>query len=187
MKIYQYESYEEYVKAQTDANKRKINKVWVQEDVLKLLKKYKKKANIILCHGTRNAAEQKILKDLYPDAKTILGTEISETANQFPDTIQHDFHNELPEYTGKCDIIYSNSFDHSFDPELCLRVWRDQLNARGKMFLEIMIGAENKSKLSDPLEIKEHELKSLAENLGMKFVGSELGIFGKSELLVFSK
>jgi len=187
MKIYEYESYEEYVKAQTEANIRKINVVWVKKEVLSLLRTFKKSPDVILCHGTRNAKEQKILKELYPNASDIMGTEISETANQFPMTTHHDFHEELPDYTGRCDIVYSNSFDHSYDPDKCLSTWVGQLNETGYLFLELMIGSENRSKASDPLEISKNEVIELAEKHGLKHLSTEMGRFGKSELLVFSR
>lgn len=186
MKVYEYSSYEEYVEAQTEANKRKITNVWVRENVLGILKMYYNKADVILCHGTRNAAEQKILSKFYPEAE-IMGTEISETAAQFPNTINHDFHEVLPEYVGKCDIVYSNSFDHSYDPDLCMQTWSGQVKEGGHLFLEIMIGYENRSKASDPLEISQEEVVSLAEKHGLEFVRKEMGRLGQSELLVFKK
>ena len=187
MKIYEYESYEEYVEAQTEANKRKIRNVWVRKDILKLLKLYKIKADVILCHGTRNAAEQKYLKEIYPNATEVVGTEISETASQFPFTIQHDFHEELPEFTGRCDIVYSNSFDHSYDPDKCLKTWSSQLNGSGYLFLELMIGYENRSKSSDPLSITRKETIDIASKHGLTFVQTEMGRPDQSELVVFRK
>ena len=187
MKIYNYESYEEYVEEQTKANKKKIRNVWVRKNVLEALRIYKRNAETILCPGTRNAAEHKLLNKLYPDAKTIMGTEISETATQFPQTINHDFHKELPEFTGKCDIVYSNSFDHSYDPELCMSTWAAQVAKEGYLFLELMIGYENRSKASDPLEITRQEVISIAEKCDLSFVATEIGRLGQSELLVFQK
>ena len=186
MKIYNYESYDEYVEEQTKANKKKITNVWVRENVLSIIKMYYKTPDIILCHGTRNAAEQKIFKKFYPEAK-IMGTEISETASQFPNTINHDFHEELPQYVGKCDIVYSNSFDHSYDPEKCMKTWVGQVKEGGHLFLELMIGYENRSKASDPLEISRQEVINLAEKQGMKYLITETGRIGQSELLVFKK
>lgn len=186
MKIYDYSSYEEYVESQTEANKRKINNVWVRKETIDLLKVFKPKADVILCHGTRNAREQTYLTALYPEAK-ITGTEISETAKQFPMTVEHDFHEELPEFVGRCDIVYSNSFDHSYDPDKCMGTWVGQLNDDGYLFLEIMIGNENRSKASDPLEIERHEVVNLAAKYGMIHKSTEIARLGQSELLVFSR
>lgn len=186
MKIYEYESYDEYVDEQTKANKRKIRNVWVRKEVLASIKMYCKNPDVILCHGTRNAAEQKIFEKFYPDAE-IMGTEISETATQFANTINHDFHEELPQYLNKCDIVYSNSFDHSYDPEKCMKTWAGQVKEGGHLFLELMIGDENRSKASDPLEISKKEVISLAQKHGLRYVITERGRVSQSELLVFTK
>jgi hypothetical protein len=46
-----------------------------------------------------------------------MGTEISDTAGQFPYTIQWDFHKTKAEWIDATDFIYSNCFDHSYDPQ----------------------------------------------------------------------
>lgn len=166
MKIYEYKNYEDYVEAQTKANVEKIKNIWVKEATINQIFIYKPFAATILCHGTRNAAEQKYFKRLYPSAE-ILGTEISHTASNFEMTIQHDFHEVLESHVGKCDIVYSNSFDHSYDPEKSLKVWLDQLNETGSLFLELMTAPEdNKSKRSDPLQINKEEVVNLVRRLG---------------------
>lgn len=154
MKIYEYKNYDEYVNAQTEANIKKLNQVWVVENTIKKIKSVQPTASVILCHGTRNGAELKMFRSLYNAEVT--GTEISHTATRFKDTIQHDFHEELPSHTGKCDIIYSNSFDHSYDPEKCMQTWINQLNKNGLLFLELI--PPNKEKISDPLRITDNEL-----------------------------
>ncbi|MBK6621188.1 MAG: hypothetical protein IPG32_10020 [Saprospirales bacterium] len=47
----------------------------------------------------------------------VIGTEISDSASKFSHTIEWDFHEVKPEWIGRADFIYSNSFDHSYDPE----------------------------------------------------------------------
>ena len=167
MEIYKFKNYEDYKEAQIEANIRKINHVWVTEDTVEQIYKIKNSADTILCHGTRNAAEQKLFKKYFPDA-SIQGTEISHTASKFDMTIEHDFHEELPSHTGKCDIIYSNSFDHSYDPEKSLNTWINQLNDGGLLFLEIML--KYSCKRSDPLHIEPEELKKLAAKLNSQVI-----------------
>ena len=65
MKIWKYESYDDYVKAQTKANVKKIKKIWVQKSTIKQIYNRIPMAANILCHGTRNAAEQKYFSDMY--------------------------------------------------------------------------------------------------------------------------
>ncbi len=117
--------YQKYKKIQQEGNKSKLDLVWVKEENIRFICKYiKKNLNVIdfgICHGTRNGREQAFFKK-YLDCK-VIGTEISETADQFPDTIQWDFHEVKEEWLNATDFIYSNSLDHSYDPEKCLNNW----------------------------------------------------------------
>ena len=161
MKIYEYESYEDYVAAQTRANKIKLKWVYVKEGTIGKIAKDKGTAENILCHGTRNGTEQKYFKSHFPDAY-IIGSEISETATQFPMTIQHDFAMVREEWIGKFDIVYSNSFDHSIDPEKTIQVWKDQLSDNGKLYLEYS-EIESVCEPSDPLDATTKEIRDLIE------------------------
>lgn len=137
MKQYSYQSYDEYVHEQTEANKRKIHSHWVQQRVIKwIAARYP--ATSILCHGTRNATEQRWFQQYYPTA-TVLGTEISETATRFPMTVQWDFAHPRDEWIGQWDIVYSNAFDHSRDPLATLRTWIPQVRPGGRLFVEISV------------------------------------------------
>ena len=171
MKIYEYNSYDEYVSEQTRANKIKLKNVWVDKSTIRQIADRVKNPKSIICHGTRNAAEQRFLKAEYPDAE-IIGTEISETATQFEMTVQHDFHEQKEEWVGKFDILYSNSFDHAYDPWKCIRNWGDQLAPGGWMFLEIASDPDvNRSKSTDPLQIdSEQEVMDLLEHARVKYV-----------------
>jgi hypothetical protein len=185
MEIYKYKSYEEYVDAQTRANKRKIDHVWVREGVIKeILNNFSENPKNILCHGTRNAAEQKIFKENCNECD-VIGTEISETAKDFPMTAQWDFHEAKEEWIGKFDIIYSNSFDHSYDPNKSISTWRDQLSEKGTMYIE-WCPAENINICieSDPLKVNEKELKKIFTDNGLIIEGI-LGINGKCGSIIF--
>lgn len=171
MKIYKYESYEDYVAAQTEANVRKIKNVWVKESTISDISKNSPFASAIICHGTRNATEQKYFKKYFPNAE-IIGTEISYTAKDFPMTVQHDFHELLQEWNDHFDILYSNSFDHSYDPEKCLSTWKSQIHSNGRIYIEISFNNDiNRSKKSDPLEISESEFLELADSIGLNMIG----------------
>lgn len=169
MKIFNYKNYDDYVDAQTEANIRKLNTYWVNESTIKSIYERKPEASVILCHGTRNAKEQKHFKELYPDAN-ILGTEISKTASQFEMTIRHDFQEELVSHFKMCDIVYSNSFDHSINPEKTIRTWINQLNPTGMLFIEVALGIHNISKRSDPLSIEISEIEQIVEDNGFTII-----------------
>lgn len=167
MKIYQYNSYEDYVAAQVEANVKKIKNIWVERKTIEDIKTRQPVAHTILCHGTRNATEQKYFRKFYPNAE-IVGTEISHTARHFPMTVQWDFHNVNPKWINKFNIVYSNAIDHSYDPIKMLTTWRDQLKGCGRLYLEHGFSdQDNRSRPSDPLEIRGEEIEHLIETVGM--------------------
>lgn len=181
MKIHKYDDYDDYVDAQTEANVRKINLLWVNEKVIQQIQKLIPSANHILCHGTRNAAEQKFFKKYYPNAN-IIGTEISHTATQFTMTVQHDFHEIKEDWIGIFDIVYSNSFDHSYDPNKSLLCWKNQINKNGRLFIELI--ENEKSKRSDPLSLKMVEFEELCKNNSLEIIGKYKGSKFESTLIM---
>lgn len=187
MKIYQYKSYDEYVDAQVKANVQKIKNVWVSKRTIQTIAKLQPNANTILCHGTRNAAEQKYFQESYPSAE-IIGTEISHTADQFPMTVQWDFHNVKPEWVGKFDIVYSNAIDHSYDPTMLITTWRNQLSLNGTLYIEHGYNeVDNRSRASDPLEINDAEIKFLISSADMSLINvfETTGIKGRCPSRVY--
>ncbi|HSG28675.1 MAG TPA: hypothetical protein VLA34_09360, partial [Candidatus Krumholzibacterium sp.] len=58
------------------------------------------------------------------------------TATRFPHTIQWDFHEVKEEWIDALDFIYSNSFDHTYDPEKCLNAWMSCIRPGGVCMLE---------------------------------------------------
>lgn len=162
MKLWKYKDYDEYVKVQTEGNIIKLQNVWINESTIKAIYKLKPMTDNIICHGTRNGQEQKLFKKQFTKA-FVVGTEISHTATQFPNTIQHDFHEVKEDYINKFDIVYSNSFDHSYDPHKCLKTWIGQLKKDGLLCIDVAQGMENVMRELDPLEISNKELNELLE------------------------
>mgnify|MGYP006080144077 CR=1 FL=1 len=170
MKLFKYENYDHYLKAQTDANKRKLNNVWVDSKVINSIARLKGEAHTILCHGTRNGAEQKMFQKCYPNAE-VLGTEISDTAKSFPLTTQWDFTHSKGEWESYWDIVYSNAFDHSMSPEETLITWRNQLSVNGRLYIDYTYQAKHAlSHASDPLVVYKNEMVPLLEGLGLELV-----------------
>ncbi len=168
MKIYKYRDYDHYKESQERTNREKLTWVYASKKIIQEIAKDKKHADNILCHGTRNGTEQKYFQELFQDA-FVIGTEISSTAHMFPMTIQHDFTIEKEDWIGKFDIIYSNSFDHSIDPEKTIRVWANQLNKTGRLYLEYSekqsIGND-----ADPLDATAKEVEDLIKD-NLEIVG----------------
>ena len=130
--------YERYRQVQTAGNKEKLGQTWAVEENIAFLSDYLAKhlgkVEFGLCHGTRQGKEQAWFKKYLKC--DVLGTEISDTAGQFPDTIQWDFHEVKPEWLGAAGFVYSNSFDHSYDPEKCLQAWMSCVKPGGLCILE---------------------------------------------------
>jgi len=165
--------YEQYRKAQVRANKKKIEWQWTTDPAIKFLAK-----NIVrilgkspkhgLCHGTRRGLEQQSFAKHIPGCK-VLGTEISDTADQFPHTIQWDFHDVKPEWVGKFDFVYSNSWDHSYDPVKLFSAWMSELRPGGICLLEHTRSQWRVSE-SDPLGMTVKQLTMLLKNLGYNVI-----------------
>lgn len=136
--------YEHYRKIQEEGNIRKIESVWVREGNIEFLANYLKRnlgaMKLGICHGTRRGKEQEWFRKCL--GVEVIGTEISSTATTFPNTIQWDFHEVKPEWLNAVDFIYSNSFDHSFDPEKCLNAWMICIRPGGLCILEHTSGHE---------------------------------------------
>src|SRR5882672_5723027 len=117
--------YQRYRQVQIEGNRRKLDRVFVQQENIVFLAEYIRQRlgepKFGICHGTRRGLEQKWFRESL--RCEVIGTEISDTASEFPDTIQWDFHEVKPEWIDRTDFVYSNSLDHSYDPEKCLNAW----------------------------------------------------------------
>lgn len=130
--------YAGYKQAQIEGNIIKLDYVWARSENIAFLADYIRKVigqpTFGICHGTRRGKEQEWFRD-YLECE-VIGTEISETAEQFPHTICWDFHESRPEWVEAVDFIYSNSLDHSYDPEKCISVWINCLKKGGLCIIE---------------------------------------------------
>ena len=154
--------YEKYRAAQTAANRKKLDNVWVREENIEFLANYIKKTvgdpSFGICHGTRRGKEQEwFIKYLGCE---VIGTEISDTATDFPHTIQWDFHEVKPEWVDSTDFIYSNSLDHSYDPDKCLNAWMSCLSSKGVCIIEHSSGHERAHEV-DPFGAHISQMPSL--------------------------
>ena len=126
MRVWQYADYDEYKTVQVHNNRHKLDCVFVKKETIEFVATgLKEKLGTVrsgLCHGTRNGTEIQWFKEFLNNPQ-ILGTEISDTATQFPDTIEWDFHDVKKEWIGRYDFIYSNSLDHSYKPVECFANW----------------------------------------------------------------
>ena len=102
VKIHKYKDYNEYRETQIFYNKKKIDKVWADEITLEKISDFLKdriKTSIIkgICHGSRNGFEQNFFNEK-KDGFEVIGTDISDTAKDYKNSVIHDFHNEKKEW-----------------------------------------------------------------------------------------
>ena len=140
VKIHKYKDYNEYRETQIFYNKQKIDKVWADEITLEKISDFLKdkiKTSVIkgICHGSRNGFEQNFFNEK-KDGFEVIGTDISDTAKDYKNSIVHDFHNEKKEWINNFDFVYSNSLDQSFDPKKALEVWLNQIKEKGFIIIE---------------------------------------------------
>ena len=140
VKIHKYKDYNEYKETQIYYNKKKIDKVWADEKTLEKISNFLKEnisSNLIkgICHGSRNGFEQNFFNEK-KDGFEVIGTDISETAKDYKNSIVHDFHDEKKEWLENFDFVYSNSLDQSFDPQKALNTWLKQIKQGGYVIIE---------------------------------------------------
>jgi hypothetical protein len=133
MKYIKSDSYNEYKDLQISTNKRKLDKVWITNNEIHSIVNYIHDNNISvidgICHGARNGYEVNMFRELLKC--NIIGTDISDTAVNFPYMIQWDMHDRNEEWINKFDFIYSNSIDHAYDFVKCLTAWMESLRSNG--------------------------------------------------------
>ncbi|MEL6551243.1 MAG: hypothetical protein AAFQ54_13455 [Pseudomonadota bacterium] len=142
--LHQYPDRETYRKVQIAGNKAKLRMQFVKESHIRTLSEYINEemgqTTFGICHGTRRGAEQAWFRQNLMGNPNIIGTEISDTADQFPDTVQWDFHEVNPDWIEKADFIYSNSWDHACEPETAFNAWFGALRQGGRLLLDYTRG-----------------------------------------------
>ena len=161
--------YARYRNIQENGNLQKIESVWANQGVIEALSRFALanlgQLSFGLCHGTRRGLEQSWFSQ-YTGAN-FLGTEISRTACDYPNTIQWDFHEVKEEWLDKVDVIYSNSWDHAYDPQRCFTNWMRCLRPGGFCFLEhTWAHLEDMATELDPFGISLPELLLLLTDIG---------------------
>jgi hypothetical protein len=170
-------SYEEYKREQIRLNEAKFDKVWVfREELVRLVKMLKKTVSPLacgICHGSRNGFEVDELTKLL--GIQVVGTDIAPSAERHPHMFQWDFHEVKPEWRGHWDFIYSNSFDHSYDPKLCLERWMGTLAPNGVCVIHQNGMPEFQAVAGDCALVVPSDYKRLAEACRYEIVPSGHG------------
>ena len=131
--------YDNYKELQNGLNKQKIGIKGPSfnrgTNIVKDIQKNIKNIKFGLCHGSRRGDEQNSLsKALYCE---VLGTDIADSATDFPNSIQWDFHEIKDEWIDNVSFIYTNSIDHAYDPIRAIRNWMKCLHVTGCIYIEL--------------------------------------------------
>ena len=171
-KIFEYSSYEDYLKSQIETTNAKYGKiVYIQKNIVNGIYEYFKNDNIknILCHGTRSGEEQKLFKDSFKCY--VMGSELCSKAVFEPMTTIWDFNKVNSDWIGKFDLVYTNSFDHTITPKETLEVWKNQLAENGKLLIQWSDSINGQGVIaSDPLNATAKEIISWASDIGLELV-----------------
>lgn len=158
--------YERYKKIQIEGNKQKLTQQWVDQASIEYLASVIQAevhpVNFGICHGTRRGLEQAWFRS-YLECE-VIGTEISDTANQFPHTIQWDFHEVKPEWISAVDFIYSNAWDHSYDPYKLFTNWMSCVRPGGVCIIDHSPHHQQATEL-DPLGMSREEMIELLKQI----------------------
>jgi hypothetical protein len=140
MKLYKHKNYQEYLKLQIEESCKYKSDVWFNINEIKIIcndiRSHIKHPRIGICHGVRSGLEIKIFSEILEGVE-VIGTEISKHSVIFErDKVStRDFHNLKFDWFDKFDFIYSNSFDHSQAPTICLENWMLSLKSGGRCYI----------------------------------------------------
>lgn len=138
--VHEFPDYETYRNVQIAGNKAKLKKQFVKESHIQALAEHLNrtcgKTSFGICHGTRRGLEQEWFRQYLTGDCDVIGTEISDTASQFPNTTQWDFHDENPEWQARADFVYSNAWDHAVEPGRAFSSWARSTRIGGLILLD---------------------------------------------------
>jgi hypothetical protein len=175
--LHAYETFDEYRGAQITANYEKLDNIWADSQTLDALANYAQEhvsltdSSLGICHGSRNGFEQAYLRERL--GVNVVGTDISPSATRFPHSLEWDFHVPRDEWLGRAAFVYSNSLDQSFQPDVAVRTWLDQLEPGGVLFIEWSDGhGPGATSAMDPFGARPRVLPYLL----VSWFGSEISI-----------
>jgi hypothetical protein len=139
MKRYIHKNYQEYATAQLQKYYKKQRVIFAADEELikiaEVVRRLVPQPRFGICHGVRTGYEVWRLRNLL--GIEVIGTDIAPVEQAFGGVtvVRWDFHDRNPEWIGQADIVYSNSWDHSYDPEQMIKTWIEQLSPQGILVL----------------------------------------------------
>jgi hypothetical protein len=140
-KLHKYNSDNEYIAKQIKKTSDKLNRgwhgAWTNEQTISKLSNYLQKSNkkIGICHGVRTGLEVEWFNN-YLGSSNVIGTDIDPVASKKEIVTKWNFQEHNKDWVGKFDFVYSNSHDHSCNPEETLKIWSEQIKQDGFILLD---------------------------------------------------
>ena len=166
MKQFHHKDYDQYREAQIATNRKKSTDIWIQPSELEIVAtaitdNLHRQPHFGICHGVRTGTENKALSRLLN--AEVIGTDLVGRDN----VRKMDFHDEAPQWTGKADFVYSNSLDHSYDPDLALQRWIQCLRPDGILLIHWDPGDEiPKPSAADCFRASANEYRTMLTKYG---------------------
>jgi hypothetical protein len=140
MEFHEFESYEEYLKEQRRLTLRKAfrtrHRVFTVPEVVAAIKNDYPFLTVRegCCHGVRKGEEV----DFFAESLGghWIGTEIVKELCDDKKVICADFSEDREEWRQRFDVIYSNAYDHSPNPQVTAQVWVNSLAQTGRLYVE---------------------------------------------------
>jgi len=173
MKLYEYKDYDEYVSVQIETTERKLGRTWARpesiKEIAKALRKRRFKPKIGMCHGARTGEEITYFKKYFKKCQ-VFGTDIAPVCKS-KNVIVWDFHKPHEGWNSRFDFVYSNSWDHLYEPIYGLGTWKDQVRLNGYLILEHSDQhIEKKVDIVDSMGMSLKEfIKFVQETIGKRF------------------
>lgn len=167
LKQYRYKSYSQYIATQKKGYKKKRKRIWAREANIEFLSELLSGAKKGICHGVRTGAEVEWFRKYLGADVEVIGTDIGGAKEGL--VVHWDFNKPNPEWIGRFDFVYSNSFDHAYDALGTMRVWANQLRRGGTLVIEHSKKHEEATKL-DPFGATPNEVCELMEQGGLSDV-----------------
>ncbi len=172
MKVHEYKNIEEYKEIQLRGHYNSREGVWAQEGDIEYITAYLKENFDVsnfsfgICHGSKIGVENGWFEKHL--GIKMLGTDLGPPKDPV-NNIEWDFHEVKDEWIDAVDVIYSNAFDHSYDPKMCLTQWMKCIKKTGACFLEwTPWHGEANSGPVDPFGATLEEYKQLVVDCGFE-------------------
>lgn len=144
------------------------------EDVVRYRRRFPDASGPVLCLGVRNGAELDHFRAVF--SGWVIGVDINPgSANGRRDVVVGSFDSLPPAWSGAFGVVFSNSFDHAFDPAGTAAEWTRVLRPGGVLILAHAVGAGTPLSVTDCCELDSRaEVEVL---FGLPIIHEDRGVY----------